>query len=111
MDYLHASLNHDMISSVGVNRRVSSEVNIPVVGVPGDAIDVSSGIPEVQLDVDGGELTAGEGEVELGRYRVPVELSQIPQYFGVVVPVGLGPDLVVMIGLLVSNLELPVDQI
>ena len=63
--YLHASLNHDMIRSIRVNRRVSSEVSIPVVGVPGDPIDVSSGVPEVQLDVDSWELTTGDGKVEL----------------------------------------------
>ena len=63
--YLHASLNQDMIRGIGVNRRVSSEVDIPVGGVPGDPVDVSRGVPEVQLDLDSGELTAGDGEVEL----------------------------------------------
>ena len=54
-----------MIRSIGVNRRVSSEVDVPVGGVPGDPVDVSRGVPEVQLEVDGGELAACDGEVEL----------------------------------------------
>ena len=63
--YLHASLNQDMISRIRINRRVSSEVSIPVIRVPGDSIDISSGVPEIQLEVDSWKLTAGDGKVEL----------------------------------------------